>query len=394
MPLRFLLSLDALPTMATATATTQTGSPTKVVRNTKVPTRVFSSSDEAARHVALMVEGLIREKASAGLPVLLGLPTGSTPVGVYRELIRLHREENLDFSNCITFNLDEYYPMQPDELQSYHRWMQENFFDHVNIPPEQIHLPDGTVPAQQAAQHCTDYEASIQRAGGFDMVILGIGRTGHVGFNEPGSARNSRTRMVTLDAVTRRDAASDFFGEEHVPQHALTMGVGTILSARKVVMIALGEHKAPIVQKALEGPVTDSIAASFLQEHPDAVFIVDAAASAELTAVKMPWLLGPVRWTPELIRRAVLWLSFETERSLLKLSDEDFREHELHDLLREHGPAETLCQRVFEEMSGTLCAHPAGTEKKTVLCFSPPARSARRPAPRRSSASAPIRTTT
>ncbi|HZT80765.1 MAG TPA: glucosamine-6-phosphate deaminase, partial [Gemmataceae bacterium] len=343
----------------------------RYVPHTRIPTLVFPTSAQASRHVALMIESLIRQNNSAGRPTVLGLPTGSTPVGLYRELIRLHREEDLDFSRVVTFNLDEYYPMAPDDPQSYHRWMHETFFDHVNIPPQNIHIPDGTIPADDADDYCARYEQMIRRAGGIDLQILGIGRTGHIGFNEPGSTRHSRTRRVTLDPVTRRDAASGFFGEENVPHQALTMGVGTILEARKVVIMAFGEHKAPIVAKAVEGPITDGIAASFLQQHPDTTFLLDEAAAAELTAFRRPWLIGPVDWTPTLIRKAVIWLSLEVGKALLKLTDDHFREHELYELLREHGPAEKLGRRVFDEMMATIRTHPAGTEPRTVLVFSP-----------------------
>src|SRR5579884_2118090 len=305
------------------------------VPHTKVPTLVFPTSAQATRHVALMIESLIRQNNSAGRPTVLGLPTGSTPVGLYRELIRLHRDAGLDFSRVITFNLDEYYPMQPDDPQSYRRWMQETFFNHVNIPPQNIHIPDGMIPFGEVDEYCARYEQMIRRAGGIDLQLLGIGRTGHIGFNEPGSTRHSRTRLVTLDPVTRRDAASDFFGEENVPHQALTMGVGTILEARKIVIMAFGEHKAPIVARAVEGPMTDAIAASFLQQHPDTTFILDEPAAGDLTALQRPWVVGPVDWTPSLVRRAAIWLSLETKKALLKLCDDDFREHAMYELLRE-----------------------------------------------------------
>jgi glucosamine-6-phosphate deaminase len=341
------------------------------VPHTKIPTLVFPTSAQASRHVALMIESLIRQNNSAGRPTVLGLPTGSTPVGLYRELIRLHKEAGLDFSRVLTFNLDEYYPMTPDDPQSYRRWMKETFFDHVNIKPENIHIPDGTIAEEEAEDYCAHYEQLIRRSGGIDLQILGIGRTGHIGFNEPGSTRHSRTRLVTLDPVTRRDAASDFFAEENVPHQALTMGVGTILEARKIVIMAFGEHKAEIVQKAVEGEMTDAIAASFLQKHADTTFILDQAAAAELTPIRCPWVLGTVKWTPELIRRAMIWLSLKVGKALLKLSDDDFREHELYELLREHGPAQVLGRRVFDVMMATLCTHPGGADSHTILVFSP-----------------------
>jgi glucosamine-6-phosphate deaminase len=341
------------------------------VPNTRIPTLVFPSSGQAARHVALMIESLIRQNNSAGRPTVLGLATGSTPVGLYRELIRLHKEAKLDFSKVISFNLDEYYPMAPDNPHSYRRWMQETFFNHVNIQPQNIHVPDGTIPEDHIEDYCAQYEQKIRRAGGIDLQILGIGRTGHIGFNEPGSTRHSRTRMVTLDPVTRRDAAGGFFGEENVPFQALTMGVGTILEARKVVLLAFGDHKGTIVQKAVEQDMTDAITASFLQKHQDASFILDESAAKELTIFRRPWVAGPAEWTPALIRRAVLWLSIKVGKALLKLSDDDFRDHELFELLREHGPAQALGRRVFNEVMNTICTYPAGETSRNVIVFSP-----------------------
>jgi glucosamine-6-phosphate deaminase len=341
------------------------------VPHTKTPTLVFDTSSRASRHVALMIESLIRQNNSAGRPTVLGLPTGSTPVGLYRELIRLHKENGLDFSRVVTFNLDEYYPIDPEDPQSYRRWMKETFFDHVNIKAQNINIPDGTLTTEEADEFCAAYEQEIRRASGIDLQILGIGRTGHIGFNEPGSTRQSRTRRVTLDPVTRRDAAGDFFGEENVPQQALTMGVGTILEARKIVIMAFGEHKAPIVERAVEGDITDAIAASFLQNHPDTTFILDEAAAGDLTSRRRPWSIGPVEWTPALIRRAVIGLSLKEGKGLLKLSENDFREHQLYELLREHGPAEALGRRVFDEQMATIRTQPAGVEPKTILVFSP-----------------------
>jgi len=343
----------------------------RYVPGAKTPTLVFPSSQHASRHVAVMIESLIRQNNSAGRPTVLGLATGSTPVGLYRELVRRHKEAGLDFSQVITFNLDEYYPMSPSDQQSYSLWMQETFFDHVNIPPDHIHVPDGMMNSSEVEDYCARYEQMIRRAGGIDLQILGIGRSGHIGFNEPGSTRNSRMRLVTLDPVTRRDAASSFFGVENVPFRALTMGVGTILEARKIVIMAFGEHKASIVCRAVEGEVTDAIAASFLQNHADTTFILDEAAAAELTAVSRPWTLGLVDWTPALIRRAVIWLGLTVQKGLLKLSDEDFREHGLYELLREHGPSQRLGRRVFDEMMATISTHPGGNDPRPILVFSP-----------------------
>ena len=266
---------------AAKTAAEQTPA-AQFIRHTRVPTLAFNNAREVDRHVAVVVEGLIRENNSAGRRTVLGLPTGSTPIGVYRELARMHKEEGLDFSKVVTFNLDEYFPMEKESIHSYQRFMREALFDHVNIPKENIHIPDGTIPVKDVDSYCEAYERAIEKAGGIDLQILGIGRTGHIGFNEPGSPHDSRTRMVTLDPVTRQDAASDFFGEENVPMQAITMGVGTILEARKVVIIALGEHKAPIVRRAVEEPISEEVTASFLQAHGNVTFALDLAAASEL----------------------------------------------------------------------------------------------------------------
>ncbi len=341
------------------------------VPNTRIPTLVFATSGEASRHAALIVERVIREHNSAGRHTVLGLATGSTPVGLYRELIRLHREADLDLSKVITFNLDEYFPMPGDDPHSYRRWMFETFFNHVNIRKENIHIPDGSISVEEVDDYCAEYELSIQKAGGIDIQILGIGRTGHIGFNEPGSRKTSQTRLVTLDSVTRRDAGAGFFGEENVPHRALTMGVGTILEARKIIIMAFGEHKAPIVAKTLEYEQTESVTASFLQGHRDTTFLLDEAAGAELTVFRRPWEVSVVHWTPERIRQAVIWLALKVGKALLKLSEEDFREHHLYDLLREHGPAEALGERIFHDRSGTIQSCPAGNAPQTILVFSP-----------------------
>jgi len=352
-------------------ATTTPTPAARMLSGTRLPSYVFESSRELARHVAQTVAAVIRERNNFGQVAVLGLPTGSTPLGVYRELARLHREEGLDFSQVVTFNLDEYFGIHPEQLQSYHRWMHENFFQQVNIQPKNIHIPLGTTSADDIHDYCRRYEAAIERVGGIDLQILGIGRNGHIGFNEPFSSRDSRTRLVTLDPVTRRDAASDFFSEENVPLQAITMGLGTILQARKIILIALGEHKAKIVKDLCEGPVTERVPATFLREHGDSSVYVDSAAAAQLTAVATPWVLGTVKFDDRLTKRAVLWLSQQTNKALLKLGATDFLEHNLHQLLREHGPADALAHRVFRWMMDTIEYHPGGREPRRVICFSP-----------------------
>ncbi len=326
----------------------------------RIPTRVFPTAEEVSVAVARDIGALIRERAALGRTAVLGLATGSTPVSIYAELVRMHREDGLSFRNVVTFNLDEYYPMRPDSLQSYRRFMQEHLFDHVDIDPAGIHIPDGTVPPEDVPAFTRGYEDAIRAAGGVDLQLLGIGRTGHIGFNEPGSAADSRTRLIALDRVTRLDAASDFFGEEFVPRRAITMGVGTILDARRVVLIAFGEHKAAVVAQAVEGPVTPKIAASYLQRHPNAEVVLDLAGAAELTRFRSPWLLGPIEWGPASIRKAVVWLAGRLGKPILKLTDEDYNESGLQDLAAERGPAYEININVFRGLAETITGWPGG----------------------------------
>ncbi len=326
----------------------------------KVGTVVYESSDEACRVLATEVASLIRQRKAASKNAVLGLATGSTPVPFYRELIRLHREEGLSFENVITFNLDEYFGLEPQHHESYFRFMRDQLFDHVNLPDSQIHIPPGMVTREEVYTACREYEAKIEAVGGIDLQILGIGRTGHIGFNEPGSSQDSLTRMITLDKITREDAARDFLGIENVPRFALTMGVGTILRARRIALMAWGENKADIVAKAVEGEVTEAISASFLQRHENAQFLLDRGASRSLTRVKHPWLVGPVKWDDQLIRRAVTWLSNRLEKPVLKLLDEDYNEHGMSDLLTECGPAYHLNIRIFNELQHTITGWPGG----------------------------------
>ncbi|MEL7169052.1 MAG: glucosamine-6-phosphate deaminase, partial [Bacteroidota bacterium] len=235
-------------------------------REERVPV-VIAEHDEIARLVAGRIAEVIAEARTASKTPVLGLATGSTPIGIYRELIRLHREDGLDFADVVSFNLDEYYPMDPESIHSYHRYMWENLFSHINIQRENVHVPLGDIPREEVEAHVEDYERQIEALGGIDFQILGIGKTGHIGFNEPGSGATSRTRLIALDTITRKDAASDFFGEENVPAQAITMGVASILDAREVVLIATGEHKAPIVKRSVEGDISRDVAATYLQNH-------------------------------------------------------------------------------------------------------------------------------
>lgn len=337
----------------------------------RLPVVIEDDHEILARQVAKRIAGLVREKNAQGCRAVLGLATGSTPIGVYRELIRMHREEGLDFSRVVTFNLDEYYPMDPRSPQSYVRFMWENLFEHVNIPPENVHIPDGTVPRPAVPAHCTAYEEAIEAAGGIDFLLLGVGRSGHIGFNEPGTPRQSRTHLVFLDSITRADAAADFFGEENVPLEAITMGISTILEAREIVLIATGEHKAGIVKRAVEGEIHPDVAATYLQTHPAVTVYLDRAAASELTRVATPWLLGEVDWTPALETEAVIWLSLRTGKSVLRLSTRDYRDHHLSSLVARYGSAGPVNGEVFNRLISKIRGKSKLPSERRILVFSP-----------------------
>ena len=348
------------------------------------PVAVYPRSLEAARAVAGEIAALIRSRQAEKRGVVLGLATGSTPISLYAELVRLHREEGLSFANVTTFNLDEYYPLPPEHAQSYRRFMRTHLFDHVDLDPARCHLPSGTVGKTEVDAHCTAYEAMIAAAGGIDFQILGIGRTGHIGFNEPGSARHSLTRLVTLDPLTRRDAAGDFGGDAATPRHALTMGVSSILQARRVVLMAWGQHKADIVRAAVEGEVNTHVTAAFLQEHSNALYVLDAAAAGSLTRYRTPWLVGSLSdqglaWDERMTRRAILWLSQLRQKAILKLTDDDYNETGLQDLLRAHGSAYEANLIGFYQMQHTITGWPGGRDPKRTKPGDAPVRPLRAP---------------
>ncbi len=351
----------------------------------KIPIRIWENPKEASKHVARSIALSVRQKQQDGEPIVLGLATGSTPVLLYRELVRIHKEEQLSFSNVITFNLDEYYPMQPDDARSYIKFMHAYLFDHIDINPKNIHIPDGTVPMDQMEAYCHEYEEKIEAAGGIDIQILGIGRTGHIGFNEPGSWEGSKTRLVKLDNITRRDAMKDFFEFDKVPYRAITMGIASIFNAKTIYLMAYGMHKANVVKKAAEGPITPACPASYLQKHSHVRFILDQAAAQSLTKVQTPWQVGLCNWSDDLICRATIWLSLKTGKPILKLTDEDYSEHGLSDLIVEHDSAYNINIKIFNRLQHTITGWPGGKpnsddsqrperakpDKKRVIIFSP-----------------------
>ncbi len=326
----------------------------------KIPTHIYADAKAASRAVAHEIAALIRQRQSENKPCILGLATGSSPKTVYAELIRMHREEGLSFSNVVSFNLDEYYPMEPNSLQSYWRFMREQLFDHVDIPEGNYYVPDGTLRADRVAEFAKKYDQQIADAGGLDFQLLGIGGNGHIGFNEPGSLINSHTRLMMLDHSTRAAASVDFGGLSRTPRKAITMGIASILAAKRVVLLAWGERKAPVIRGAVEGTVTETNPASYLQTHPNALFVIDTAAASELTRMRMPWLVDVVTWDNPMKKKAVTYLSLTLGKPILKLTDRDYNDNGVSDLLAQYGQAYDINIDVFNQLQHTITGWPGG----------------------------------
>jgi len=350
-----------------------------------IGTIVFENSTMASKEVAKEIAALIKVKQSQKKPCILGLATGSTPKGLYAELVRLHKEEGLSFKNVVSFNLDEYYPMEPDSVNSYVRFMNELLFKQVDILPENVHIPKGMLSKEEIAGFCNDYETKIEVLGGIDLQILGIGGNGHIGFNESGSLQNSRTRLVALDHITRVAASKDFSGLSNTPRTAITLGVKKIMEAKRVILMAWGEGKSNIIRSSVERPVTNQVPASFLQEHDNAVFVIDNAAASKLTRINTPWLVEKIAWTDKMVRRAVLGLALHLKKPILMLTDADYIENGMSDLLADSGPAYDINISIFNEIQHTITGWPGGKPnaddssrperaepaKKRVIIFSP-----------------------
>ncbi len=325
----------------------------------KIPVKIFATPQIGSQFVAIEIANLIKEKQRKGEDCILGLATGSTPISLYAELVRMHQQEGLSFKNVITFNLDEYYPLQRKALQSYSSFMHRHLFNHIDIDPENIHIPNGELPKEDVKKHCLKYEQLIEAVGGIDLQILGIGNNGHIGFNEPGSSIFSKTRMVTLDNITRIANAYEFQNISQVPRMAVTMGISTILKAKKILLMAWG-MKAPIVARAAEGFVTEQVPASILQQHNDCTFVIDETASTELTRIKSPWLTGECEWTPQMIKRAVIQMALKTKKPILSLTSHDYNENGLGDLLAEKGEAYEINLQVYYMLRDSITGWPGG----------------------------------
>lgn len=351
----------------------------------KLPVSVFENPQKASLSVAHRIANIIKAKQQKNEMAVLGLATGATPIAVYGELVRMHKEEALSFKNVITFNLDEYYPMQPNAAQSYVSFMNDNLFDHIDIDKANVNIPDGTLKLEDIPAFCLAYEKKIGDLGGLDIQILGIGRTGHIGFNEPGSAPNSGTRLVTLDDLTIRDAARDFGGKSYVPTKAITMGIGTIFKAREIILMAWSRKKASIIKKAVEGEISSEVPATYLQLSENVEFILDQDAASLLTRFDTPWLVKDCVWDEMLTRKAVIWLANNLKKPVLKLTDDDYNNHGMAQLALDNGPVYNINIHIFNKLQHTITGWPGGKpnaddsqrperaepSKKRTVIFSP-----------------------
>ncbi len=356
-----------------------------ITSHEKIQTKIYKSSEQGSKAIANEISSIIKIKELEEKKCVLGLAVGSAPNEVYSELIRLHKEEGLSFKNVIVFGVMEYYPIAPDALQSFNRSIRDKFFNHIDIPKENINYIDSTISQEKIYDFCISFENKIEKLGGIDMQVLGVGSTGHIGLNEPGSSANSLTRIVSLDDITRTAGASDFFGKENVPRKAITMGIKTILNAKRVRLLAWGEGKANVLARAIEGDISEEIPASFLQMHKNARIIMDEAGGAELTRIKTPWLIDSVKWDVGLIKKAVVWLCQKTDKPILKLTDRDYNDNGMGDLLTEKGSAYNINIDIFNQLQRTITGWPGGKPnaddsnrperkdppQKRVLIFSP-----------------------
>ena len=350
----------------------------------KIHSVIFDDSKNGSLAIAKEISDLIRNKQKQNKNCVLGLATGSSPISLYQELVRMHKEDGLSFKNVICFNLDEYYPMSGNDVNSYHHFMNVHLFDHIDIQKDNINIPNGIIKKEEINNYCSKYEEKIVNEGGIDFQLLGIGRTGHIGFNEPGSNYDSITRLVHLDYLTRNDARKSFNGIENVPTTAITMGIKTIRKSKRIVLMAWGNNKSSVVKKAIEGDIDSNISASYLQNHKNATFVLDNAASDDLTRIKSPWRTGSCKWSEELKAKAVAWLCDRTNKSILNLTESDYNENNLSELLLEKSYYDLnldFYKRIHRSITGWPGGKPDSDDKfrperskpkkKRILIFSP-----------------------
>ena len=351
----------------------------------RITTEIFDDAATGSERVGEIVIKAIsdHEKASLPRPFKLGLTTGVTPVSLYRWLAAKYREGAVSFSNVEVFSIDEYYPCSKDSAQSRNNRLHKEFLDLVDVRPENIHIPDGTVAQDKLSDYCAEFE---KIARGIDLLVIGVGEGGQVGFNDAGTSEKSRTRAVPLSYQSRKIQSRNFNGDISVtPKSAITMGIGTIMSSRRIILMAWGEDKAGIVKKIVEDETDPSCPASFLQRHDNISFYTDEMSASTLTRKVAPWIVGPCQWTPKLVRKAVEWLCEKVRKPILKLTQQDYLENSLGELIERFGPYDKINIDVFNEFQHTITGWPGGKPNaddttrpvkstpfpKKVLVFSP-----------------------
>ncbi len=331
-----------------------------LTRLEKIPTDIYESVEQGSAQIALDMAQTIRDKQKAGRFCVLALAGGNSPRGVFGHLIEMHEKEGLSFRNVIIFNLYEYYPLAPGAINSNLNALKEMLLDHVDIDPQNIFSPSGTIPKETIFEHCRLYEQRIESFGGIDIALLGIGRVGNIGFNEPGSRLNSTTRLILMDNDSRNEASKSFGSIDNTPVSSITMGVATILSAKKVYLLAWGEEKSKMIKACVEGSITDTIPASYLQTHNNAHIVLDLSAAANLTRIQRPWLVTSCEWNDKLIRSAIVWLCQLTHKPILKLTNRDYNENGLSELLALYGSAYNVNIKIFNDLQHTITGWPGG----------------------------------
>ena len=332
----------------------------EVTRLEKIQTDIFPTIDEGAKHIADTIEAEVKSKQREGKFCVLGLGTGMSLTPVYQELIRRHREQGLSFHNVVVFNAYEYFPLAPETHTRSIDQLRRRFLDHVDIDGQNVFTLDGTIPQEAVQEHCRLYEQRIQTYGGLDAIMLGIGRIGNIATNEPGSGHNTTSRIILIEPTTREEMSLSFDNGETVPPCSITMGIATILAARKIFLTAWGEEKAEIIQKTVEGRVSDAIPASFLQTHNDAHVVIDLAAGSRLTRIVRPWLVTSCKWDDKLVRSALVWLCQQTGKPILKLTNKDYNENGLSELLALYGSAYNANIKIFNDLQHTITGWPGG----------------------------------
>ena len=332
----------------------------EITRMEKLPTDIYPKTEDGVKAVALAVVEEVKQQRRDGEYCVLGLGTGTSLTPVYEELVRLHKEEGVSFQNVVVFNAYEYFPLAKDAQQSAIRQLHERFLDHVDIDSKNVFSPDGTIEQDQVQQHCRLYEQRIKSFGGIDVMLLGIGRMGNIATNEPGSSLNSPSRIILIDATSREEMTRSFGSSEPVPPCSITMGVATILAARKIFLTAWGEEKAEIIRNTVEGSITDQIPATFLQTHNDVHVVCDIAAASRLTRIVHPWLVTSLKWDDKLVRSALVWLCQKTGKPILKLTNKDYNENGLSELLALYGSAYNANIKIFNDLQHTITGWPGG----------------------------------